>query len=1163
MSEPTSNPTMYAVGGTVQASDGVYLSRRADDELYEACRAMKYAYILTTRQVGKSSLMVRTANRLQTEGTRCVLLDLSRFGVKLSAEQWYLTVMATIQRQLELKTNAVDWWRSNEQLSMSERLALFFQKVMLSEVRDKVVIFVDEIDTTRSLPFSDDFYAVVRSIFHSRVETPEFNRLSFVLIGVATPADLIQDPLRTPFNIGQPIELTDFTFDEALPLAEGLGPSRQNAVDVLRRLLYWTAGHPYLTLKLCRAIAVVQQSSWSMAQVDQLVAQTFFGKGGDQDHNLQYVASMLTKRAPDLEKVLTTYRAVLRGWRAVPDEEPTLIGTHLKLSGVVCRQKATLRMRNEIYKKAFDERWIKEHLPINWPRRLARTAATLIVIILLSSVPLGVYGWKKKGEAERAQQDLAINLKYVQMLLVKSEKDGRAAVEAREIADEANAKLEIERAKVEESLKTETAARAEATKALARAREQQNLAEKNAAEVGKANTREVWNRQGLVALEMSDYETAKSKFSELYKLSRYDENVENTTWVNYNLGTVYRREGDYESAIQFYETALREQESAFTGSSLQVLAVRQKLAEVSRDQGNYASAERHYEQLLSIVEDLRGTTLSPQAVASLKNGMAGLYYDQGRDATTAAIEQKELAARIASRIGDLKDVAEAAESASGSAETNQPDCLGPIVTEQRAKLRARCVLDLAAAERARARFQQAGRTKFARAQLLYQEVVAVKERALPTFTGDLASAYDNLARVYEAQAQEEIRGDSSGVESSEQVRELSEIARVIRQNQVSSKDGIETQIAKIEAVANKYDELDKNSQAAKLLIKMLALKEGVKVSPVEHFRDLIALVRVLYEEGKYADAKPYFEKALTVLEKNEFKLEEFGFLGLLGLIDEELLQQMLTEKRYGESIALLERSITIGETIVPTIKDDRKELIGDLVMLKTLVGNVNAAEGKLAAAQQHYIQAIDVKNRFEPTSQMDVFPKVFLAKVYLRQEQYSHAEPLFQYARKVFSELFELGNPTKTPPDPTDIDIIIDEGTSIEVNPEIYLETISGLALIHSRRGDAGEAETLYKELLTRTMWILRSYYMKAPGHSGTDPSEDQILDSKSAAPTSDDDVLLQTKLRNRYVEFLEEAAEFYRSVNKTEEAASLKSRAAHTLTLTGGKKQPNLPWPF
>jgi len=50
--------------------------------------------------------------------------------------------------------------------------------------------------------------------------------LSFVLLGVASPSDPVKDSTRTPFNVGRRIELTDFTMDEAKPLAMSLSANR-------------------------------------------------------------------------------------------------------------------------------------------------------------------------------------------------------------------------------------------------------------------------------------------------------------------------------------------------------------------------------------------------------------------------------------------------------------------------------------------------------------------------------------------------------------------------------------------------------------------------------------------------------------------------------------------------------------------------------------------------------------------------------------------------------------------------------------------------------------------------------------------------------------------------------------------------------------------------
>ena len=79
---------IYTVGGTVQASGGLYLPRRVDEELLALCRSGTFAYILTSRQMGKSSLMVRTAERLAEVGVHAVIVDLTQLGIQLTAAEW-------------------------------------------------------------------------------------------------------------------------------------------------------------------------------------------------------------------------------------------------------------------------------------------------------------------------------------------------------------------------------------------------------------------------------------------------------------------------------------------------------------------------------------------------------------------------------------------------------------------------------------------------------------------------------------------------------------------------------------------------------------------------------------------------------------------------------------------------------------------------------------------------------------------------------------------------------------------------------------------------------------------------------------------------------------------------------------------------------------------
>src|SRR5262249_36067604 len=152
-----------------------------------------------------------------------------------------------------------------------------------------VVIFVDEIDQVRSLPFStDEFFAGIRECYTRRTQDPVMERVTFCLLGVASPSDLIQDVRTTPFNIGRRIDLVDFGATEAAPLAKGLEREGESSSALLERVLHWTGGHPYLTQRLCEAIAD-DSGLRETADVDRLCEDLFFSdRAKEQDTNLLF-----------------------------------------------------------------------------------------------------------------------------------------------------------------------------------------------------------------------------------------------------------------------------------------------------------------------------------------------------------------------------------------------------------------------------------------------------------------------------------------------------------------------------------------------------------------------------------------------------------------------------------------------------------------------------------------------------------------------------------------------------------------------------------------------------------------------------------------------------------------------------------------------------------
>ena len=240
----TQTAPVYVAGGTVQAGGGIYVRRAADDQLYAACLRGGLAYVLNSRQVGKSSLMIRAAERLLEEGGRVAIIDFTTMGANLTADDWYRGIVKAVAEQLDLGLEGGAWWDFQAGLGATDRFTRFFREALERLPGQRITIFFDEIDTTRALPFhgvaTDDFFAAMRGLHLERAQNRDMARLGIVLIGAATPSDLIENPDRTPFNLGERIEIADFTEVEAAGLLPGSGIPPEEAQQVLRAVIAWT-----------------------------------------------------------------------------------------------------------------------------------------------------------------------------------------------------------------------------------------------------------------------------------------------------------------------------------------------------------------------------------------------------------------------------------------------------------------------------------------------------------------------------------------------------------------------------------------------------------------------------------------------------------------------------------------------------------------------------------------------------------------------------------------------------------------------------------------------------------------------------------------------------------------------------------------------------------
>ncbi len=234
-------------GGQVDLASQFYVERPGiEDRCYEAItQPGALIRIKAPRQMGKTSLMSRVLRHAEQNGSLGVALsfqiaDSVVFGDLRRFLRWFA---ASVARRLKLPNKLNDYW-DDEIYGSKLNCTAYFEEYILDSLEQPLTLCLDEVDMVFEYPnIAADFFGMLRTWNDTATTRDIWKRFRLVVVH-STEVYIPMNINQSPFNVGLPIELREFTAEQVQDLAQRHGLN-WNASPI-ERLMDMVGGHPYL-----------------------------------------------------------------------------------------------------------------------------------------------------------------------------------------------------------------------------------------------------------------------------------------------------------------------------------------------------------------------------------------------------------------------------------------------------------------------------------------------------------------------------------------------------------------------------------------------------------------------------------------------------------------------------------------------------------------------------------------------------------------------------------------------------------------------------------------------------------------------------------------------------------------------------------------------------